>query len=151
MNIRRQVEEFLNFATGVEPSVVETKELIIALDYLACSTNDVTYTFDERDYLGYVNKNETSLRESISTRFPQLGYYNSVSEVTENIGGIEPTVGDSIDDLVDIIIELQEVSWRFENTSSDDALWHFYNGYWTHWGRHLRGLQSYLHYELYGA
>jgi len=84
-------------------------------------------------------------REVAARRFPQLGYYN----IAGNIGGeplnSEMSVGDSIDDLADLLGDLVEVLWRWDNTSSIDALWHLDLSYRQHWGSHLRALQLYLH------
>jgi hypothetical protein len=50
-------------------------------------------------------------------------------------------MGDDIDDITDIAIELYDASWRLDHTSADDALWYFSNSYSTHWEQHLRKLQ----------
>jgi hypothetical protein len=47
--------------------------------------------------------------------------------------------------LMDIVASMQEIVWRFENTSDDDAFWYFHWGYMATWGRDLRFLQLYLH------
>jgi hypothetical protein len=53
-------------------------------------------------------------------------------------------VGDSIDDLSDIIKDLLEVSWYFENSTITVALERLYFSYTTHFGKHLIDLQRYL-------
>ena len=67
---------------------------------------------------------------------------NNLSDSIENSDII---VGDAIDDICDIVGDLQEVLWCFENTSENDALWHYEINFRSHWGRHLRDLQLYLH------
>ena len=84
------------------------------------------------------------MRELISPRFPELGYYNVPSSVTQHIAESGVDVGDAIDDVADIAIELYEVLCRFDHTSTDDALWYFSNSYSNHWEQHLRELQLYL-------
>jgi hypothetical protein len=59
------------------------------------------------------------------------------------------TAGDAIDDLADIVQDLEEVIWRFENVGSEDGLWHFKSLYRMHWGRHLRELSLYLHAKIW--
>jgi hypothetical protein len=50
-----------------------------------------------------------------------------------------------MNDIVDILLDLKGVLWRFQNTSADDALWELTRSFKSHWGRHLRELQLYLH------
>lgn len=59
--------------------------------------------------------------------------------------GVAESRGEGRDDISDIVLDLKEVLWYFENTSKDNALWYFENSYKSHWGRHLRELQLYLH------
>ena len=53
---------------------------------------------------------------------PHLGYYNTPSSITQQLGEAEIEVGDAIDDLTDIAIELYDVLWRFDHTSSVDYI-----------------------------
>ncbi len=54
-------------------------------------------------------------------------------------------VGDAIDDLVDIVLDLQSSVWLFDNGHINDAHWHFRFSYEHHWGEHLQGLRLHLH------
>ena len=54
-------------------------------------------------------------------------------------------VGDALDDVADIAHDLKEVLGRWESTSEADAIWYLRMGFETHWGKHLRSLQLYLH------
>ena len=81
------------------------------------------------------------LRKVVSAHFHDLGYYNTPSSITQQLGEAEIEVGDAIDDLTDIAIELYDVLWRFDHTSADDAFWYFTNSYSTHCEQHLRELQ----------
>jgi hypothetical protein len=81
----------------------------------------------------------------VSERFPSLGFYNVVVDVTEKLSETELAVGDAVDDLADIVDQLKAVSWCFEHTSANDALWHLWDSYVFHWGEHLRYLQLYLY------
>ena len=77
----------------------------------------------------------------MSAHFAELGYYNTPSSITQQIAEAKIEVGDTIDDITDIAIELYDVMRRFDHTSADDALWYFNNSYSTHWEQHLRELQ----------
>lgn len=82
-------------------------------------------------------------REIAARAFPSFGFYADVTP--EPISAPDVIVGDAIDDLADIAVELQEVEWRWTNTSPEDAAWAFRFGYQSHWGKHLHNLRRYLH------
>jgi len=133
------------FIALIEDDAISAEErmqrLRRSLDRLALLQHDVSYTFDERDYPEAPPKDYNTIRELISPRFPALGFYNIPGSITQRIADTDVNVGDAIDDLADIAIELYEVLWRFNHTSTDDALWYFSNGYSMHWEQHLRELQ----------
>ena len=80
--------------------------------------------------------------DQLGARFPDYGYYASVDPrlVLEE----KPSVGDAIDDLADIVLDLREVSWRYDTFGADDAHWHFRFLFQIHWGAHVRDLSRYL-------
>ena len=85
----------------------------------------------------------SALRRRSQAAFPDLGYYAWVSPEPNTDGPI--TMGDAIDDIVDIAVKLSAVEWRWQHTSQTDAIAHFNFGFRMHWGRHLLNLKSYLH------
>ncbi|MBX7223493.1 MAG: DUF5063 domain-containing protein [Blastocatellia bacterium] len=84
-------------------------------------------------------------QELATTRFPDFGFYNVPSVISDQIMEANLQVGDALDDLADLARDLWAVRWAWENTSEADALWHFRFGYDSNWGDHLRNLQRYLH------
>ena len=78
----------------------------------------------------------------VGKRFPTLGHYSDAHH-DDPLG--EPSVGDATDDLADIVRELQDAIWQYDNVSRDDGLWALKFGFDTHWGQHLRNLSRYLH------
>jgi hypothetical protein len=140
--IRKAITELIVL---IEDDTISTEDrmprLRRSLDCLALAQHDVSYTFDERDYPDTPRKDYNALRNVVSAHFPELGYYNTPSSITQQIGEAEIEVGDAIDDITDIAIELYDVLWRFDHTSADDALWYFSNSYSMHWEQHLRELQ----------
>lgn len=86
-----------------------------------------------------------ALRECIAPLFPSLGLYNEALHLADKVGESELSMGDALDDLTDIAMDMHSVLFRWENTSEEDALWHFRFGFESHWGLHLRSLQLYLH------
>ena len=140
--IRDAIGEFIALIEeGAIPTEERTQRLRRSLFRLALLHHDVSYTFDERDYPDTPRKDYNAVRQLVSAGFPELGYYNVPSSVTRHIAESGVDVGDAIDDIADIAIELYEVLWRFDHTSTDDALWYFSNSYATHWEAHLRELQ----------
>lgn len=85
------------------------------------------------------------IRRLVIKHFPELGLYNLPQEITQHIGQTNLVIGDAVDDVTDILCDLSEISWCFENADENDALWHFRSGYEHHWGKHLKQLQLYLH------
>ena len=129
----------------VSYSVQEREDkLKFALDRLALACHFAGFDFDESNYPDAPKKNYSELREIVSLKFPNLGYYNIAQPTSVKIGEGAVNVGDAIDDICDIAIDLSEVIWCWENTSVEDALWHFRQSYEYHWGHHLRELQLYL-------
>ncbi len=145
MTIKTTINNFIQYVLGSNQAEQDLSVLITHLDKLALLAGQVTYQFDETDYPESPDNNYAQMRTIVESRFPTLGFYNTCEDVSEKIGETSILVGDAIDDIVDILGDLKEVSWCFDNTSENDALWHFENSYRSHWGWHLRELQGYLH------
>jgi hypothetical protein len=140
--IKAAIAEFISL---IESDAISPENRLLrlrrSLDQLALLQHDVSYAFDDRDYPDTPRKDYQKLRELVSSRFPDLGHYNVPALVTQHIAEAEIHVGDAIDDITDIALDLYDVQWRWENTSEDDALWYFTNSYFTHWEEHTRDLQ----------
>lgn len=76
--------------------------------------------------------------------FPSLGLYHAApaGDVREEP---ECLIGDAVDDLVDILLDLREVLWFADRKEIENAYGQFLLSFRSHWGQHLRALQSYLH------
>lgn len=84
-------------------------------------------------------------RGIIGPRFPALGLYATTTLGTDDPTPRETSVGDAVDDLLDICRELEQEIALERATNEEQAAAHLCWSYWTHWGRHLRGLQLHLH------
>ena len=91
-------------------------------------------------------------RLALERRFPDFGMYATVQPLTpqgELCVDSAPTVGDAIDDLLDLSMELRDGCWIREHhgphAEAETLAWSFR----VHWGRHLRDLTSYLHQLLH--
>lgn len=146
MNIPTVIDQFLSIVMGQDNEPVrDLGELISSLDELAYSVRFAGDNFDETDYPDPPETDYPALWNAIEKRFPNLDWYNMTTHIAKTSEEAELFQSNAVEDLVDIVSDLQEIAWRFENTSKDDALWHFRLSYMCHWGRHLRFLQLYLH------
>ena len=149
MVIRTAMDNFLTIVSSHEgDEASRIQKLTMCLDELAMLSNEVSYTFDEREYPDRPERDYKASYTSIGNLFPSLGFYSSALNILD-IEQATLGIGDAIDDIVDIAGDLSEIIWRYENTSENDALFHFRLTFSSHWGLHLRNLQLYL-YELYG-
>lgn len=143
--IRAAIDSFFAAIEGDIPTDERVPKLSLALDQLALSVHFADYNFDERDFPDAEVREYPTVREIVSPNFPELGYYNVALDISDKITETSLAIGDAIDDICDIAGDLEAVLWCWENTSVDDALWHFKEGFGFHWGKHLRDLQLYLH------
>ena len=150
MNIRKRINEFTDFALDGTHQENSLQDLIKKLDELPFLLYSSEFEFDEKDYPDPPEIEYQKIRKQIELKFPELGYYK-IPEFDEY--SLESTgeliVGDAIDDVTDIVIDLLEIEWFFQNTSEADALWHLDTSYRAHWGKHLRELQLYLYRQHY--
>jgi hypothetical protein len=144
------VRAFLSVIDGVASDDDETL-LLSTLDQVAASTTSVQVEFDQRDWPEPPDVDYSLRRERVARRFSHLGYYNIASNICGEPGESGVNVGDVSDDLADILGDLSDVLWRWENTSQADAIWHLQLTYRQHWGAHLRALQLYLHESIYSS
>ena len=147
MNTSELAQGFINFVKTGEHDDLEL--LSTWLDRLSAHYEHISFVFDETDYPDCPDQNYQSLRDLVSSKFPSLGYYYVATPI-EPTNDAEVTIGDAVDDVADILRDLVEVQWYFENTSVEYALWHYENSYKFHWSRHLRDLQSYLLHRTWG-
>lgn len=116
--------------------------LVVALDRLVAAVHEVRFEFDGAEYPEAPRFAYPSARALVSSRFPDFGPYSVPASMRPE--NTEVMLGDAVDDLADLIIELRDVEWRFEHTSDADALWQLENGFRAHWAAHVRWLQVFL-------
>lgn len=143
--IREAILYFFDVIEGQHAPEERECKLPLALDQLAFAYHFAAVEFDDADYPDAPRKEYNDLREIVGPRFPDCGYYNVALDVSIKIAEDSVGVGDAIDDICDIAIDLDEVLWLWTNTSIDNALWQFRDSFEYHWGEHLRDLQLYLH------
>lgn len=119
--------------------------LALLLDKIAFEMHAVNYASNLAD-VDAPRPDYPAIRAHVERNFPGFGYYNTVLEVSVEVGDSKLCVGDAVDDLADIVLDLQEALWILENQNEHEAKWRLIWGYENHWRAHLRGLQTYLHF-----
>lgn len=145
MNIEQPVSRFVHFCTDDSKELPDHGDLLVELDRLLVSTDIGEFEYDDTDYPDAPALDHAEIRDKICRQFPGLGLYCTSDGEPENMDNSKILVGDAIDDLVGIIADLMDVLWCMENTSVNDAAWHFQFTFRTHWGLHARELQLHLH------
>jgi hypothetical protein len=139
------VQEFLAlFDSPSEAGAERIRKLAEILDKLACAYHQLpdqaaAYSSEVPDDLA----SYSDMRNAAARVFPEFGFYAVVPP--EPNPDVQVLMGDAIDDLADIALEMKEVEWLWENSSPQDAERHFRFGYHIHWGQHLHDLRSYVH------
>ena len=105
---------------------------------------DIEYKFDETDYVDFDKSQVPDIRQNVESNFKDYGLYKSVLDISDIENLKDSAIGDSIDDLSDIIFDLLEIKWRIENNSLADGLWFFELIFRTHTQQHLLDLLNYM-------
>ncbi|MDP3070187.1 MAG: DUF5063 domain-containing protein [Opitutaceae bacterium] len=143
--VRDLLKQFVGYVT--KPGEKSDEHMLELCDRLVFAYRNTSYTFDNRDFPDAPRTDYGEQRAKISALFPNYGPYCLPTTMNAECS-TDQMIGDAIDDLSDISRDFEEVLWRFEHTSVDDALWDFHEGYWRHWGRHMREFQFYLFHKI---
>ena len=122
----KHIDRLTEFGTNPkiesERKIDELKKLLVGIyaEYLNMESD-----FDQKDFEDEPEFNFKEIRRNIEANFPEFGLYHSFFDAHNAIpdGGV--VTGDALNDLSDLIIDMLVVKWRFENTSEDEAIWHF--------------------------
>ena len=86
------------------------------------------------------------LAAAVSKAFPELGFYAAVKPFPVPNDAV--TVGDGVDDLAAILVDLTRIQWRAERSGFADAA-SYARLMQGHTLRHLFNLRSVLHHHLF--
>jgi len=118
-----------------------TDVLVRTLDELLIAYHNTPESFDELNDKEAPDSDYDQISALLTKRFPDFGFYAVADPLDMDLEA--PGVGDAIDDLADIVMDMQETLWRYENVSEADGNWYFRFSYY-HWGIHIRKLGLYL-------
>ena len=118
----------------LEKSLISIYSLYFEIQYEYDNTH-----FEEYDDIKYVN-----IRKNIESNFPDFGYYTIALDLMDINNKDNMAIGDAIDDLSDIILDLLEIKWRMENNSVEDGLWYFNFSFENHIQQHILDLLNYV-------
>jgi hypothetical protein len=132
---------------GLEPNLIESdkeKKLERNLIKIYDLFFDIDFEFDEKDYAEFDRSFHGEVRQNVQLNFSDFGYYKTIIDINDTSSLNDVAIGDAIDDLSDIILDLMEVKWRYENNSEADGLWFFQLIFNRHTKQHMLDLLQYL-------
>ena len=143
IKMKTNVDSFVNFVQFVrqppEKDKIKILEQKLAYIFAICLRLEPT-----EGQLPKIANNYSAIRKMISENFPELGYYNEVTDLLERIGETGLIVGDAIDDLTDIVKELEE-SLSLKNEK--DILANIRLTFELHFKSHMTNLLRYLNHK----
>lgn len=105
---------------------------------------DIEYKFDETDFPDFDKSLLPDIRQNVTSNFTGFGFYKTILDINDIDNLKDNTIGDAIDDLSDIIIDLLEIKWRIENNSLADGLWYFQLIFYGHTQQHILDLLNFM-------
>lgn len=105
---------------------------------------EVEYEDDNHNYPNFDKSKLPDIRSNIMSNFPYFGFYKSVVDMNDMTNFTDISLGDAVDDLNDIILELLEVKWRIENNNLNDGLYFFKFIFSAHIQQHLLDLLNFM-------
>jgi len=132
---------------GLEPNLTVTdKEKLLEKNLVKIYNLyfDIKFDFDETDYSDFDKTHLPNIRKNIESNFKGYGFYKTILDINDTNNLKDIALGDAIDDLNDIIIDLLEIKWRIENNSLADGLWFFELMFYSHFQQHILDLLNYM-------
>jgi hypothetical protein len=149
MNNSATLDSARHFLTTVWDGEVPTdKALLAALDRLIETYHHTPEEAPSDSDLEPPRSGGPQLYAEVGQRFSSYGLYPK-SDPADPPDAAVALVGDAIDDLADLTLDMREVVWLGENIGLADAHW-FFRLQYSHWGRHARELALYLHAREFG-
>lgn len=105
---------------------------------------DIKYQFDNTDFADSDKVQFANIRQNVESNFEDFGFYKTILDINDIDNLKDNAIGDAIDDLSDIIIDLLEIKWRIENNNLADGLWYFELTFYSHTQQHILDLLNFM-------
>ena len=132
---------------GLQPNLtVINKEKLLERDLVKIYNLyfNIKFDFDKTDYADFNKTNLPHIRQNIESNFNDFGYYKTILDINDIDNLQDNAIGDAVDDLSDILVDLLEIKWRIENNSLADGLWFFELTFYSHIQQHILDLLNYM-------
>jgi hypothetical protein len=132
---------------GLEPNLtVDDKEKLLERNLVKIYDLyfDIKYDFDKTNFQDFDKSQLSNIRQNVESNFKDYGLYKTILDINDIDNLKDNTIGDAIDDLTDIIIDLLEIKWRIETNSLEDGLWYFELTFYSHTQQHILDLLNYM-------
>lgn len=132
---------------GLEPNLATTdkeKKLEKNLVKIYQLYFDIKYKYDETDFPVFGKTEYSDIRQNVTSNFKDFGFYKTILDIEDIDNTKNNALGDALDDITDIIIDLLEIKSRIENNSLADGLWFFELIFYTHTQQHILDLLNYM-------
>jgi len=105
---------------------------------------DIEYKYDETDFAEFDKTEYSEIRQNVTSNFRDFGFYKTILDINDIDNKKDNAIGDALDDLTDIILDLLEIKWRIENNSLADGLWFFELTFYSHTQQHILDLLNFM-------
>jgi len=132
---------------GLQPNLTVTdKEKLLEKDLVKVYSLyfDIEYKFDETDFPDFGKTEYSDIRKNVTSNFIDFGLYKTILDIKDIDNLKDNAIGDALDDLTDITLDLLEIKWRIENNSLADGLWFFELTFYTHTQQHILNLLNFM-------
>jgi len=110
---------------------------------------DIEFEFDKTSYPDFDRTKLPNIRQNIESNFKDFGIYKTILDINDIDNLQDDGIGDAIDDLTDIVLDLLQIKWRIEHNSLADGLWYFKLMFNFHTQQHILDLLNYMKQKNY--
>lgn len=154
MTLAQLIEHYLDFILSPVRIGQDEREktLLLAhiLDELAIRVHDLSGIFIDTESEDEPRLDYQDTYKILMQHFSDYRYYSTVLDINDPAKTDNLAVGDPLDDLADIAVDLSDVLGVAKKFGEAAGQYAFVDSYHIHWGYHLRQLQLFLHYRLTG-
>jgi hypothetical protein len=137
------VADFLGYVRSGDANYRNLYGLLTKLELYTLRI-DLDSGFDINPEVEYARLDYNDLRKELSKSFKDLSYYHSVLNLLKVHEKPDQAMGDAMDDLCDIVMDVTESEQAFLANDESNGLWSLRFSFDTHWAEHLIAIKAYL-------